>query len=356
MTDVAALDFAALGFDPAPGDADALQEAGGAWLALSAQLREEADGVRALQSGLSWNGRAATACVERLHVVPADLHTAADACRTAGRTLQHYAEELRALQRQAADLEASAAAQLRAARTASTDDDAQAAHRELARVVHAAGLVHDDALARALEVAGALAAARADAPHSPGWFHRMLHDLGGELHHVAHAMHDLVVRYAPQIAAAAAWCSKAASVLAEVGFLVSLVPVVGDVPGGILLGVSITLGSAALAGHAALAAAGVGTWKEVAFDGAALAVSLVSKGMEAPIEEQVEIGAVKAAASPAPLRDLPYMTQKEFVLRTVRLHVDGAGAALGTVDLARIGEDWPAMLGRRRAQPAAGAA
>jgi len=349
-------EFAALGFDPAPGDTDALQQAGAAWLALSAQLTEEADGVRALQSGLSWNGRAATACDERLHVVPSDLHTAANACAAAGRTLAHYAEELQRLQAQAADLEASAAEQLRVARSASNDDDAQAAQRELARVVRAAALLHDNALARARDVAAALAAARADAPHSPGWFHRMLHDLGGELHHVAHAMHDLVVRYAPQIAEAAAWCSKAASVLAEVGFLVSLVPIVGDVPGGMLLGVSITLGSAALAGHAALAAAGVGTWKEVAFDGAALAVSLVSKGMEAPIEEQVEIGVVKAAASPAPLRDLPYMTQKEFVLRAVRLHVDGAGASLGSVDLARIGEDWPVMLGRRRAHPAAGAA
>jgi len=349
-------EFAALGFDPAPGDAKALQEAAGAWLALSAQLGEEADGVAALQSGLAWKGRAAAACVERLHVVPTDLETAATACRAAGRTLQHYADELRRLQSQAAELETTAAQQLRVARSAVTDDDAKAAQRELARVVHAAGLLHEDAQARAREVAAALAAARADAPHSPGWFHRVLHDLGGELHHVAHAMRDLVVRYAPQIAEAATWCSKAASVLAEVGFLVSLVPVVGDVPGGILLGVSITLGSVALAGHAALAAAGVGTWKEVAFDGAALAVSLVSRGMEAPIEEQVEIGAVKAAASPAPLRDLPYMTQKEFVLRAVRLHVDGAGAALGSVDLARVGEDWPVMLGRRRPHAAVGAA
>jgi hypothetical protein len=47
------------------------------------------------------------------------------------------------------------------------------------------------------------------------------------------------------------------------------------------------------------------------------------------------------------------MTQKEFVLRTVRLHVDGAGAALGTVDLARVGEDWPLMVGRRRVEHAA---
>ena len=78
--------------------------------------------------------------------------------------------------------------------------------------------------------------------------------------------------------------------------------------------------------------------------------------MEGPIEEQLEVDAVKAAASPAPLRNLPYMTEKEFVLRAVKLHVDGAGAALGSVDLARIGEDWPVMVGRRRVQAVAGGA
>ena len=349
-------EYEALGFDPAPGDANAFEQAGGSWLALSQQLIEEADGVAALHSGLSWSGRAATACVERLHVVPKDLETAADACRTAGRTLQHYATELRGLQRNARELEASAAEQLRAARAATSDDEAHAAARQLSRVVHAAGLLYDDATARARDVAVVLAAARAGAPHSPSWFHRMLHDLGSELHHVAHAMQELIVRYAPAIEEAAAWCSKAASVLSEIGFFLTLVPGVGDVAGGLVLGAAITFGTLALAGHATLAAAGVGSWKTVAFDGAALAVSMVSKGMEGPIEEQVEIDAVKAAAGPAPLRNLPYMTEKEFALRAVRLHVDGAGAALGTVDLARIGEDWPVMLGRRRAQAAAGAA
>ena len=349
-------DYPALGFDPAPGDACTLAAAGAAWLAVSEQLAAEADGVAALHAGLTWTGRAAAACVERLHVVPADLHTAADACRHAGRALSHYADELRRLQHSAADLEASAAQHLAAARNATSNDDAHAASRELARVVHAAGLVHDDALARARDVAAVLAAARADAPHSPGWFHRMLHDLGCELRHVAHTMRELVVRYAPQIAEAAAWCSKAASALAEVGFFVSLVPGVGDAVGGVLLTASITLGSLSMAGHAALAAAGVGSWKAVAFDGAALAVAVVSKGMENPIEAEVEVDAAEAAARPAALRGLPSMTEREFVLRAVRLHVDGAAATLGTVDLARIGEDWPVMFGRRRPEAAAGAA
>jgi len=349
-------DYTALGFDPAPGDAGALEQAGSAWLALSEQLIVEADGVRALHSGLTWTGRAASACIERLHVVPADLQNAADACRTGGRTLLRYAVELRGMQRLAADLEASAAQHLAAARNATSNDDAHAAGRELARLVRAAGLLHDDALARARDVAAVLAAARADAPHSPGWFHHMLHDLGGELHHIAHTMRELIVRYAPVIEEAAAWCSKAASVLSEVGFFLTLVPGVGDIAGGMVLTAAITLGGLALAGHATVAAAGVGSWKAVAFDGVALTVSMVSKGMEGPIEEQVEIDVVKSAAASAPLRNLPYMTEKEFAMRAVKLHVDGAGAALGTVDLARIGEDWPVMIGRRRAPATAGAA
>jgi len=346
-------EYAALGFDPAPGDAQALDGAGAAWLSLAEQLAAEADGVNALRAGLTWTGRAADACLARMHVVPGDLQTAADACRSAGRTLRGYAGDLRRLQAQAAAIEAGAAEQLRAARAAVNDLDAQAAQRQLATFVRKAWQVHDDAAAAAQSVAAVLAAARTDAPHQPGWFHRMLHDLGEDLHHVAHAMHDLVVRYAPEIAQAAAWCSKAASILAEVGFFVSLVPVAGDFAGGVILAAGIGLGAAAMAGHAALAAAGVGSWKTVGLDGAGLAVSFVSKGMENPIEAEVEVDAAEAATRAAALRDLPSMTQKEFVLRTVRLHVDGAAAALGTVDLARIGEDWPVMAGRRQAGHAA---
>ena len=221
-------EYAALGFDPAPGDAQALDGAGAAWLSLAEQLAAETDGVNALRAGLTWTGRAADACLARMHVVPGDLQTAADACRSAGRTLRGYAGDLRRLQAQAAAIEAGAAEQLRAARAAVNDLDAQAAQRQLATFVRKAWQVHDDAAAAAQSVAAVLAAARTDAPHQPGWFHRMLHDLGNDLHHVAHAMHDLVVRYAPEIAQAAAWCSKAASILAEVGFFVSLVPVAGD--------------------------------------------------------------------------------------------------------------------------------
>ena len=347
-----------LGFDPSPGDPARLDEVGTAWARLGARLADQAREVRALQAGEVWRGRAADACLSRLHVVPRDLQTAAEACVAAGRSLRGYAEHLVRLQRSAASLESAAAEQARAIGAAT--DDAQTARRQLAAVLHDAYRLRDEADEQSRAVAAALAAAREDATQSPGWFHRMLHDLGADLHHVAAAMHDLVVKYAPQIASVAAWCSKAASVLAEAGFFVSLVPGVGDAIGGGLLLLSIGLGATAMAGHAVLAAEGDGSWKAVAFDGAALAVALVSRGMDVPIEEAAEAEAAQAATRAPVLRDLPSMSEREFVLRAVRLHVDGAGAALGTVDLARIGEDWPVLVGRgtrgRLAQHAAGAA
>ena len=354
MTDNAG--YAALGFDPAPGDPRRLEEIATAWSRLGARLADQADGLRSLRSGATWSGRAAEACLQRLHVVPHDLQTAADAFTTAGRSLSRYVRELIALQRHAETLEASAADYART--IAAAPDGAKAARLQLASVVADAYRLSERAEEHAREVAMALAAACSDAPHSPGWFSRMLHDLGDGLQHVATTMRDLVVRYAPEIAAVATWCSKAASALAEVGFVVSLVPGIGDAVGGGLLLVSIGLGATAMAGHAALAAAGAGSWKAVAFDGAAVAVALVSHGMDAPIEQAAEAEAAEAATRATPFRGLPSMSEREFVLRAVRLHVDGAGAALGSVDLARIGEDWPVMVGphQRAVRPVAGAA
>ena len=336
--------YPALGFDPSPGDPRRLDEVGAAWSRLGAQLAEQSAEVRALQAGDVWRGHAADACLGRLHVVPRDLETAAAACAAAGRSVRAYAEHLMTLQRSAAALEARAVEHSRAINAAT--DDAQTARRQLAAVLHDAYRLREEADGQAQAVAAVLAAARADAPHSPGWFHRILHDLGDDLHHVAAAMHDLVVEFAPQIAVVAAWCSKAASVLAEAGFFISLVPGVGDAIGGGLVLLSIGLGATAMAGHAVLAAEGVGSWKTVAFDGAAVAVALVSHGMDAPIEQAAEAEAAEAATRAPVWRDLPSMSQREFVLRAVRLHVDGAAATLGSVDLARIGEDWPVLLGR----------
>lgn len=336
--------YPSLGFDPAPGDATTLGEAGSAWTRLGDELAAQAEGVDAVRSGLMWQGAAAAACVARLHVVPADLRAAAEACRSAGRSLAAYAGDLRDLQRAAATLESRAAEQLSAARSAVRDEDAQSAQRQVAALVRQAWALHTSAESHARRLAAVLADARSAAPHSPGWFHRMLHDLGCDLHAIAHELHDTVVRLAPQIEAFADWCSKAASMLAEVGFFVSLVPGVGDVVGAPLLTCSIVLAASATAGHATLAAVGKTSWRTVAFDGAALTVAMVSKGFEAPIESEVEAGAqAAAAASPTPWSGMPSMTEREFVLRAVRLHVDGAGAALGTVDLARLPEEWPAM-------------
>jgi hypothetical protein len=350
-----------LGFDPAPGDTATLERVAAAWQSLGGHLCEQADAVDALRdapsrAGLAWQGRAAAACLDRLHVVPGDLRAAADACRTAGRAVWHYADALCRFQQRASSLEADAARQVAAAHAAAHEDDAQAAHRQLADLLRQARRLRDEAEGEARAVAAILAAARDAAPHPPGWFHRMLDDLGEELHHLARTLHDLVVRYAPVIEAVSAWCSKAASVLAEMGFCVSLVPGVGDAVGGGLILLGIGFGATALAGHTLLAAEGQESWTTVAFDGAALAVSLVSHGMDEPIAAEAEAEAARSATRAAPWRDLPSMSEREFALRAVKLHVDGAGFALGGVDLARLGEDWPVLTLRRRTGHAAASA
>jgi hypothetical protein len=190
-------------------------------------------------------------------------------------------------------------------------------------VMQRAERLRDEAEAAAAVLRRVLDDACESAPHPPSWFHQMLHGLAADLHQAAGALHDFVVRYAPQIEALSEWCSKAASALAEVGFVLSIVPGVGEAAGGVLVSASIGLTVIAIAGQATLAAAG-------------------------------EVGAERAATLPLPWRTMPVMTEREFVLRAVRLHVDGAAAALGTVDLAKIGEEWPALLGRRPAPVAAG--
>ena len=345
--------YPALGFDPAPGSPADLMVVAAAWERLGGVLGDEARGVDGLRQGLLWQGRAAHACVSRLSVVPADLAAAAEACTSAGRALTSYAGQLRRTQPVAAALEAEAERQLTAV-TSGDHDTAHAAQERLTATIRKARALRDENEAAAADVRRVLVQASEHAPHSPGWFHHVLSDLSHDVHAVTSEFHQLVVDIAPTVDVIAGWCGKAASVLAEVGFVVSLVPGAEGI-GGLILVTSIALSATTVVGHGLLAAGGVGSWKTVAFDGATLVVALASHGMEEPIAAQAEAGAARAAALPAPWAGMPYMTQREFVLRAVRLHVDGAGAALGTVDLARTGEDWPVLVGRRRLR-AAGAA
>lgn len=339
----------ALGFDPAPGDPGALDAVAASWRRLGAELAAQAHDVRRLQSGLTWQGRAADACLTRLHVVPDDLALAADAFDVAGRAVETHASWLRVRQVTARDLEDEAAQQLSLLRTTADPQLEQVARDRIADIVGRARRLADETQADADRLGVTLSAACEHAPHGPDWFHRMLTDLGNDVHHLASAMHDVIVEAAPVIEAVADWCAKASSVLGEIGFVVSFVPGAGDLVGGFIVGASIALSATSLVGHALLASEGVGSWRAVGLDGAGLALALVSQGMDEPIAAEASAGEEAAAALPAPWRDMPYMSEKEFVLRAVRLHVDGAGAGMGAVDLARIPDDWPAMLGRRPA-------
>src|SRR5436309_566823 len=81
-----------------------------------------------------------------------------------------------------------AAAARHALRTSDDPRVAETAHEQLVEALRRAGALRDTVEAEAAKVRSALAAACDDAPHPPGWFHRMLHDLSGNLHDIAASM------------------------------------------------------------------------------------------------------------------------------------------------------------------------
>ncbi|MCL3816872.1 WXG100 family type VII secretion target [Aeromicrobium wangtongii] len=124
MASTSAADYPALGFDPAPGDAEAVEEAASTLRSVKRALED----VAALLDGApidEWHGAVATAFDDlfRLELRPV-LETAGTALEDSRRALDGWATDLRHYQRRARDLEVEAArAQQQAAAAASELDD-----------------------------------------------------------------------------------------------------------------------------------------------------------------------------------------------------------------------------------------
>lgn len=116
--------FEALGFDPAPGDLDQVEELAGRYRRVSARLGEALDALNSIaeQTGV-WQGAAADAFAERIDELPEYLDKAAESTAAAGQALAEWAAALTGLQRQAYDLELRAR-QARALAEAARDDPA----------------------------------------------------------------------------------------------------------------------------------------------------------------------------------------------------------------------------------------
>src|SRR4051812_26313215 len=92
--------FPALGFDPAPGDPEALRASAAAVDVVGRSLSTAAGSVAGLDAG--WTGDAAAAFRARLGQLPRDLGLAATAHSATARTLLDYADGLAGRRRRAA--------------------------------------------------------------------------------------------------------------------------------------------------------------------------------------------------------------------------------------------------------------
>jgi hypothetical protein len=199
---MATYSFLALGFDPAPGDPDAIDAVARECQRCAQDLSADADQLQRLTQHVDWQGGAADAFAAHPAQLHNDLGRASDAHGGTGTALASYAAALRQAQMDARRLEQDAAeAKARADRHAAEADrlahsisaapvDAdtadQAAQQDAARRLH--GHAQDDyqlavtrahAVARTQQEAGDRAASRiralSEAPyHEPGLLSRMV--------------------------------------------------------------------------------------------------------------------------------------------------------------------------------------
>lgn len=355
--------FPALGFDPAPGDPEALEVLGTDCVRLAGELADDADRVRILQRGVLWSGRAAEAFVARLEDLPRDLDRAAEAHREAGRALGTFDFALRSHQAVARDLEASAQEQQRllvaaASQVAAADPGArtpaQCADDALQDVLRAAHRLRGQVLDDAALAERALRNATRHAPSPPGWFHRATSAVSSAVKRANRAVGDFVRDHAVVIATLAGVASKVSSALAVVAMLAGPIPILGQAVAAVASAGALVAAGVALAGHGALALYAGGSWTPVLLDAAGLLTGGAAKGVEAvgarvAVSRGLEMspeafdglrGAASVLRHPGAAWTASAgatMTMPTLVTRTVAYQFDLAGAALGTFDLALTG-------------------
>ncbi|HST63627.1 MAG TPA: hypothetical protein VLM05_00440 [Mycobacteriales bacterium] len=265
-------EFPALGFDPAPGDAGALDAAAADVAATGKVFGDASANVSRLNSS-GWTGDAADAFRGQLKDLPRDLDLAARSHQTAARALTDYQSGLVSRQRRAAELETRAADLRRReqsavaevnrlagqtapsgspefARLKSQYDSARSTATtlgsDLREVLAQARRLHDEHRSAASTAAGRIRDV-ADAPYKePGWLSRAWSSVKGWIADHADAL------------------AKISSVLKGIS---AVLGVLSFVPGlQFLAPFAMGLGVAALVIDGALCLAGKGDWKSFALD------------------------------------------------------------------------------------------
>lgn len=265
--------FPALGFDPCPGDPEALDAIARQCRRTAAGLRTDVDALRRTPDAALWQGEAARAFAGYVSALPRDLARAATSYEVVARALLAHSSELRLGAAHARRTEAEAAAVDRLIRVAVQQRESAAgdpvavgvAERRAAalREEHAALRRRAERLAadlrRSAEQAARLVRAASDAPyHQPGLLHRLLDGAGRWVDHHVDGLTQL---------------SGVLKTVSAIAGLLSLIPVLAPVCGPIAVVAAVV----ALGIDAALAARDRASWKSVAVDAGLSALPGVGK-------------------------------------------------------------------------------
>jgi hypothetical protein len=273
--------FPALGYDPAPGSAEAIRALAADCRHVAGQLTGEAHTLTGLGS-TSWTGPAALAFAGQLDTLPDDLRTAAHSFTLTAQAIDRYAAELADSQLAARRAEAAAhAAQheqriARAALDAAADPASAeparrrlaAADQDLAAARRHAQRARDQARSAARRAAAAVRDASRWAPRKP--HESVFERLGGAIADgwtaVTDNVHHWVVEHAEVLRQISEVLSTVSAISGTLALAICWVPVVGQAAAGALGTIAAVTGGAATATNALLAANGQGSWTHVAVD------------------------------------------------------------------------------------------
>jgi hypothetical protein len=273
--------FPALGYDPAPGSAEAIRALAADCRQVAGQLASEAHTLTGIGS-TGWTGLAALAFAGQLDTLPDDLRTAAHSFTLTAHAIDRYATELADTQLAARRAEAAAqAAQheqtaARAALDAATDPATAeparqrlaAADRDLTTARRHAEHTRDEARSAAQRAATVVRDASRWAPRKP--HESVFERLGGAIADgwsaVTDNVHNWVVDHAEVLRQISEILSTVSAISGTLALAICWVPVVGQAAAGALGTLAAITGGAATATNALLAANGQGSWTSVAVD------------------------------------------------------------------------------------------
>jgi hypothetical protein len=273
--------FPALGYDPAPGSAEAIRALAADCRQVAGQLATEAHTLTGIGS-TGWTGPAALAFAGQLNTLPDDLRTAAHSFTLTAQAIDRYAAELADTQLAArrAETAAHAAQQdqriARAAVDAATDPASAAparrrlaaADQDLATARRHAQHARDQARAAAQRAATAVREASRWAPRKPheSLFERLGRAVADGWTAVTNNIHHWVVEHAEVLRQISAALSTVSAISGTLALAICWVPVVGQAAAGALGTLAAVTGGVATATNALLAANGQGDWTSVAVD------------------------------------------------------------------------------------------